>query len=189
MAARRCSPPISLGWVMERAKLRVGKNYITLNAKYCYQCKGARPDDAITMKKDARNQLDLNEAQFSQLELCEAAGITMPTANNWILTGAIRPAHVAGRRTRKPRSFSPLTSTRRRQRRRSRDAGVCRHWQRRQSQGGLRRKGTIGTGPYRNTWRRAVALSMFSGLFFGRISAATGMSGLTLPLTTSCGST
>jgi|SRR5580704_7765283 hypothetical protein len=61
------------------------------------------------MKKDARNQLDLSEAQFSQLELCEAAGITMPTANNWILTGVIRPAPAAGRRTRKPRSFSLLT--------------------------------------------------------------------------------
>jgi hypothetical protein len=61
------------------------------------------------MKKDARNQLDLNEAQFSQLELCEAAGITMSAANNWILTGVIRPAPVGGRRTRKPRSFSLLT--------------------------------------------------------------------------------
>jgi hypothetical protein len=61
------------------------------------------------MKKDARNQLDLNEAQFSQLELCEAAEITMSTANNWILTGVIRPAPTAGRRTRKPRSFSLLT--------------------------------------------------------------------------------
>jgi len=61
------------------------------------------------MKKDARNQLDLNEPQFSQLELCKAAGITMPTANNWILTGVIRPAPTAGRRTRKPRSFSLLT--------------------------------------------------------------------------------
>jgi hypothetical protein len=69
----------------------------------------SRLDDAITMKKDARNQLDLNEAQFSQLELCQAAGITMSTANNWILTGVIRPAPTAGRRTRKPRSFSLLT--------------------------------------------------------------------------------
>jgi hypothetical protein len=87
----------------------IGKPYIGLNAKYCCQCNDARPDDAITMKKDGRNQLDLNEAQFSQLELCEAAGITMSTANNWILTGVIRPAHVGGRRTRKPRSFSLLT--------------------------------------------------------------------------------
>jgi hypothetical protein len=68
-----------------------------------------KTDNPITMKKDARNQLDLNEAQFSQLELCEAAGITMSTANNWILTGVIRPAPTTGRRTRKPRSFSLLT--------------------------------------------------------------------------------
>jgi hypothetical protein len=62
------------------------------------------------MKKDARNQLDLTEAQFSQLELCEAAGITMSTANNWILTGVLRPADVGGgRRARKPRMFSILT--------------------------------------------------------------------------------
>jgi hypothetical protein len=87
----------------------VGKAYICLNAKYCRQCKDARPDNAITMKKEGHSQLDLNEAQFSQLELCKAAGITMSTANNWILTEVIRPAPTTGRRTRKPRSFSLLT--------------------------------------------------------------------------------
>jgi hypothetical protein len=54
-------------------------------------------------------KIDLNEPQFSQPELCEAAGITMPTANNWILTGVLRPADVGGRRARKPRMFSILT--------------------------------------------------------------------------------
>jgi hypothetical protein len=61
----------------------------------------------VAMKK--RQPLDISEPQFSQLELCEAAGITMPTANNWILTGVLRPADVGGRRARKPRMFSILT--------------------------------------------------------------------------------
>jgi hypothetical protein len=32
--------------------------------------------------------------KFSQVELCEVAEIPMATANNWILTGALRPADV-----------------------------------------------------------------------------------------------
>ena len=46
------------------------------------------------MGKPPHEPLDIAKPQFSQLELCEAAGITMPTANNWILTGALRPAPV-----------------------------------------------------------------------------------------------
>ena len=42
----------------------------------------------------ARNSLDPKKPQFSQVELCEVAEIPMATANNWILTGALRPADV-----------------------------------------------------------------------------------------------
>jgi hypothetical protein len=66
-----------------------------------------KPKAAVGMKK--KQPLDISEPSFSQLELCEAAGITMPTANNWILTGVLRPADVGGRRFRKPRMFSLLT--------------------------------------------------------------------------------
>ena len=57
----------------------------------------------------ARNSLDPNTPQFSQVELCEVAEIPMATANNWILTGALRPADVGSRRARKPRLFSVVT--------------------------------------------------------------------------------
>jgi hypothetical protein len=56
-----------------------------------------------------RNSLDPKKPQFSQVELCEVAGIPMATANNWILTGALRPADVGSRRARKPRLFSVVT--------------------------------------------------------------------------------
>jgi hypothetical protein len=42
----------------------------------------------------ARNSVDPNKPQFSQAELCEVAEIPVATANNWILTGALRPADV-----------------------------------------------------------------------------------------------
>jgi hypothetical protein len=42
----------------------------------------------------ARNSVDPNKPQFSQAELCEVAEIPMATANNWILTGTLRPADV-----------------------------------------------------------------------------------------------
>ena len=45
----------------------------------------------------------------TQLELCEAAGIPMPTANNWISTGSFAPPPTAGRGPRKPRSSPPST--------------------------------------------------------------------------------
>jgi hypothetical protein len=61
------------------------------------------------MRKNAHKPLDLSEPQFSQPELCEAAEITMPTSNNWIQSGALRPADVGSRRARKPRLFSLLT--------------------------------------------------------------------------------
>ena len=57
----------------------------------------------------ARNSLDPNKPQFSQVELCEVAEIPMATANNWILTGALRPADVGSRGARKPRLFSVVT--------------------------------------------------------------------------------
>ena len=57
----------------------------------------------------ARNSLDPNKPQFSQVELCEVAEIPMATANNWILAGALRPADVGSRRARKPRLFSVVT--------------------------------------------------------------------------------
>jgi hypothetical protein len=57
----------------------------------------------------ARNSLDPKKPQFSQVELCKVAEIPMATANNWILTGALRPADVGSRRARKPRLFSVVT--------------------------------------------------------------------------------
>ncbi len=57
----------------------------------------------------ARKSLDPTKPQFSQLELCEVAEIPMATANNWILTGALRPADVGTRRARKPRLFTVVT--------------------------------------------------------------------------------
>ena len=61
------------------------------------------------MGKPPHELLDIAKPQFSQLELCEAAGIPMPTANNWISTGALRPAPVGIRSIRKPRLFSVIT--------------------------------------------------------------------------------
>jgi hypothetical protein len=57
----------------------------------------------------ARNVLDPNKPQFSQIELCEVAEMPMATANNWVLTGALRPADLGSRRIRKPRLFSVVT--------------------------------------------------------------------------------
>ena len=54
-------------------------------------------------------QRHIKKPQFSQVELCEVAEIPMATANNWILTGALRPADVGSRRARKPRLFSVVT--------------------------------------------------------------------------------
>ena len=64
---------------------------------------------ARTAMGKARNSLDPKKPQFSQVELCEVAEIPMATANNWILTGALRPADVGSRRARKPRLFSVVT--------------------------------------------------------------------------------
>ena len=57
----------------------------------------------------ARNSLDPKKPQFSQVGLCEVAENPMATANNWILTGALRPADVGSRRARKPRLFAVVT--------------------------------------------------------------------------------
>ena len=62
-----------------------------------------------TAMRKARKSLDPNKPHFSQAELCEVAEIPMATANNWILTGALRPADVGNRRARKPRLFSVVT--------------------------------------------------------------------------------
>ena len=62
-----------------------------------------------TAMRKARKSLDPNKPHFSQAELCEVAEIPMATANNWILTGALRPADVGNRRARKPRLFSVIT--------------------------------------------------------------------------------
>jgi hypothetical protein len=66
-------------------------------------------EETRTAMGKARNSLDPKKPQFSQVELCEVAGIPMATANNWILTGALRPADVGSRRARKPRLFSVVT--------------------------------------------------------------------------------
>jgi hypothetical protein len=54
----------------------------------------------------AQEVFPLDDPVFSQVELCEVAGITMTTANNWILGGALLPAEQKIRRARKPRLFS-----------------------------------------------------------------------------------
>ena len=64
-----------------------------------------KPQKMAAMEK---RPLDIYEPQFSQAELCRAANITMPTANNWILTGVLHPADVGSRRSRKPRLFSAV---------------------------------------------------------------------------------
>jgi hypothetical protein len=66
-------------------------------------------EETRTAMGKTRNSLDPKTPQFSQVELCEVAGIPMATANNWILTGALRPADVGSRRARKPRLFSVVT--------------------------------------------------------------------------------
>ena len=66
-------------------------------------------EETRTAMGKARNSLDPNKPQFSQVELCEVAEIPMATANNWILTGALRPADVGSRGARKPRLFSVVT--------------------------------------------------------------------------------
>ena len=66
-------------------------------------------EETRTAMGKARNSLDPKKPQFSQVELCEVAEIPMATANNWILTGALRPADVGSRRARKPRLFSVVT--------------------------------------------------------------------------------
>ncbi len=61
------------------------------------------------MSERAPKPLDLFEPQFSQAELGEVTGLPMPTINNWIQSGAIRPADVGKiRMFRKPRLFSPI---------------------------------------------------------------------------------
>jgi hypothetical protein len=54
----------------------------------------------------AQDIFPLDDPVFSQLELCEVAEITMTTANNWIMSGALYPAQLKIRRARKPRLFS-----------------------------------------------------------------------------------
>jgi hypothetical protein len=66
-------------------------------------------EETRTAMGKARNSLDPKKPQFSQVELCEVAEIPMATANNWILTGALRPADVGSRGARKPRLFSVVT--------------------------------------------------------------------------------
>ncbi len=66
-------------------------------------------EETRTAMGKARNSLYPKKPQFSQVELCEVAGIPMANANNWILTGALRPADVGSRRARKPRLFSVVT--------------------------------------------------------------------------------
>ena len=58
----------------------------------------------------AQDVFPLDDPVFSQVELCEVAGITMTTANNWILGGALHPAQLKIRRARKPRLFSINTT-------------------------------------------------------------------------------
>jgi hypothetical protein len=67
------------------------------------------PGGVYSMQKEVSTQIDLEEPRFSQAELCEAADISMATANNWILTGALRPEEIGIRRARKPRLFSIIT--------------------------------------------------------------------------------
>jgi hypothetical protein len=66
-------------------------------------------EETRTAMGKARNSLDPKKPQFSQVELCEVAEIPMATANNWILTGALRPADVGSHGARKPRLFSVVT--------------------------------------------------------------------------------
>jgi len=52
--------------------------------------------------------METNVALFSQVELCEAAGIDHETANNWIKRGLLETTAVGGRRMRGRRLFSML---------------------------------------------------------------------------------
>lgn len=61
------------------------------------------------MNDDNLSSLDLTAPCFSQGELCEVAGITSATANNWIHTGLLKPASFRSRGRRKPRLFSVIT--------------------------------------------------------------------------------
>ncbi len=72
------------------------------------------------MSKATRNMVRLSEAHFTQAAFSRVAGIPMPTINNWIQSGAVRPGEVANvvirsaadasvlRRLRRPRLFSPI---------------------------------------------------------------------------------
>jgi hypothetical protein len=51
----------------------------------------------------------IDEARYSQANLCEVVGISMATANNLIHAGAIRPEDLGVRRLRKPRLFTVIT--------------------------------------------------------------------------------
>ena len=62
-----------------------------------------------TRRQKISEPVDIAAPQFSQADLCTAAGITMPTANNWIQSGVLRPIDIAIRSIRKPRVFSLLT--------------------------------------------------------------------------------
>jgi hypothetical protein len=61
-----------------------------------------------TRRQKIPEPVDIHAPQFSQADLCTAAGITMSTANNWIQSGVLRPSDIAIRSIRKPRVFSLL---------------------------------------------------------------------------------
>jgi hypothetical protein len=52
--------------------------------------------------------METTAASFSQVELCEAAGIDHETANNWIKRGLLETTAVGGRKMRGRRLFSML---------------------------------------------------------------------------------
>lgn len=61
------------------------------------------------MSSQSDSSLDLNAPNFSQGELCQVAGISNATANNWIHGGFLKPANIRSRGSRKPRLFSVIT--------------------------------------------------------------------------------
>jgi hypothetical protein len=66
-----------------------------------------KPRSTVAVPAPVRS-IDLYEPRFSQDELSEVTGLSMGTINNWIQSGAIKPAAINTSLQRKPRIFSPI---------------------------------------------------------------------------------
>ena len=71
--------------IARRFLVRVGLGHGLLHhCDQCYTLAIVHPTVCATRRQKISEPVDIAAPQFSQADLCTAAGITMPTANNWI---------------------------------------------------------------------------------------------------------